>query len=191
MKRYKKIVMGLGLLGLLFLLKFGLFFFQSQTYKDISEYQAAKQRWSKHTFSNYRLEVHSRYMDCMYDVEVQNEKIVKIYPTDTCPLGAPRNTISELFEKIYKSDIQPDCISECGCEGQTRIEAKYNKDLGYPQSIEIVINEEWNWLYPKYWTDKIGRKFGKYCPPHCSIACNPFSHFVEEQITVKLLKPSP
>jgi hypothetical protein len=32
MKQNKKVVVGLGLLGLLILLGFGLFFFQSQTY---------------------------------------------------------------------------------------------------------------------------------------------------------------
>ena len=192
MKRNRIIVVGLGLSGLLVLLTFGLFAFQSQTYKDFTEYQAAKAKWANRTFSNYRLVVSSKLMGCTYDAEIQNEIIVKINPTDTCPPESSRKTISDLFVNINESITQPNCIFECGCEGQTRIEAKYDSELGYPQLMQVSINKEWRWLYPKYWTDKIGQRLGTYCPSNCKIACNPLgADFFGERLTVQLLQVSP
>ncbi len=192
MKPNKKIFIRLGLSGLLILLMFGLFLFQSQTYKDFTKYQVAKQKWENRTFSNYRLVVSSKLMGCIYDVEIQNEMVIKINSTDTCPSESSRETITDLFANIKESISQPDCIFECGCEGRTRIEADYDSNLGYPKSIQVSINKEWRWLYPKYWTDKIGQRFGKYCPPNCKIACNPLgADFFDERLTVQLLQASP
>lgn len=162
-----------------------------------SEYGIARQKWANRTFSKYRLTVQSgytnrlmSYMDsCIYDVEVENEKVLSTYPTDTCgtgPSSRTKYTISGLFDwiKEYKPSAEDECgVMEevCGCVGHLRLISEYDMSLGYPSSIRPYMSGERRWLYPEFWMDLIGQK-----------PCSPISRFTEgHEFEVKLLQPLP
>jgi hypothetical protein len=192
MKQNILIKVGLGFLGILFVSTICLFIIQSQTYMDYSMYQAADQRWSSRTFSKYRLVVQSGLGNCTYDIEVQDEKVLRTYPTDTCPPEWVRYTVSELFDQIRQTNIPPKCIGkQCGCMGHSRIESNYDVSLGYPVTIKFTVTYEWTWVYPQYWIDLVARKLGKFCPPNCGIVCSPIPARVGEELIIKSLEPLP
>jgi hypothetical protein len=99
-----------------------------------AEFEAAQELWESRPFSHYRLV--ARYWTqidyCEEDVEILNEEVVSVYPTDNCrELG--HRSVTELFEMFtgYVGDGPRRPEVGNGCEFWY-VDAIYDEVLGYP-----------------------------------------------------------
>lgn len=111
------------------------------------EFVKAQQLWDNRPFSHYRLvATYWNILDhCHEDVEVLNEEVVSIYPTDDCQeLG--HRSVSGLFDLFngYVGEGQKRPEVGNGCEFWY-VDAIYDEELGYPKFMQnqtILMTDE-------------------------------------------------
>jgi hypothetical protein len=109
----------------------------------------AESRWLSQAVTHYRMVLHAPSW-CRLDVEIRNERVVKVYE-NSCP-SAPR-TVTSLFELIKQLDSHADAIfcapRGCECTEVRFVQAVYDEQLGFPRAIRLRRQRETNW--PELW----------------------------------------
>jgi hypothetical protein len=106
------------------------------------QFAEARRRWEARPFQHYRLMLDSGfarggYAQCLHDIEVLDEKIVRVYAT-TCLSSHTTQALSVtgIFEKFEPYLTQEFCSATgCYCEGVYVVQATYDPVWGYPQTM--------------------------------------------------------
>jgi hypothetical protein len=113
------------------------------------ERRDAEHRWSQRPFGAYRLVLED--FRCVYDIEVQGQKIVDSAPRADCIREA--RSIDDLFVLLQRDgSTGTRCITQgCACDDRLSVQGSYDPVLGYPREIEVRISAQPNWQHADYW----------------------------------------
>jgi hypothetical protein len=139
-------------LALLFACGLSVLFFprSSTTTSRAQQLAQARDRWLSQTVTHYRLVMQAPSW-CRLDVEIQAEKVVRVYE-NSCPTS-PR-TVTGLFDLIKQLDSTAETIfcapRGCECTEVRYIHASYDERMGFPRSIRLRRDRQANW--PVLWS---------------------------------------
>jgi hypothetical protein len=116
------------------------------------DFERAREHWEAQPIERYRLIIDRPPINCKQDVEVRNERIVRVL-TDTCPIRLL--TVEDLFDRIAMLDgldterFSPSGV--CACSSVLNAEVMYHPDLGYPVRVGITDRRTLDWSKQACW----------------------------------------
>jgi hypothetical protein len=115
-----------------------------------SGFAAAKSRWAAAAIAHYRLTTLSGN-PCRLDVEVRDERVVRVFRQDAC--SHPARTVTTLFEVIERavSPLYTCAPPSCACRHVVTVYALYDEQLGYPHKVAVRVERESNWRERPFW----------------------------------------
>jgi hypothetical protein len=122
----------------------------SERFALSSDVAAAKSRWAAAAITHYRLTTLSGN-PCRLDVEVRDERVVRIFREDSCSYSA--RTVTRLFDVIERavSPLYTCAPPSCACRHVVTVYAIYDEQLGYPHKVAVRVERESNWGERPFW----------------------------------------
>lgn len=113
------------------------------------EIAAAEALWHAQGMAHYVMTIDE--LNCMFEVEVQNGRAVRVTPAERCQRDA--RTVEDLFAVARRDgDIGMRCITlGCACDDHLTVESSFHPRLGYPTRVYVRVAAELNWQHPDTW----------------------------------------
>jgi hypothetical protein len=131
------------LAGALVLLLVGVLALVAWQYAPTQVFAAARAHWDSSPIPRYRLVIARPSLNCQQDVEVHNERIVRVFEHN-CPIEML--TMTDLFDRIAWLDglesfgmFTPNA---CACESRLNATVAYEERLGYRLPSKVGIADQ-------------------------------------------------